>query len=100
MKVIDVSAQTNINSCHNTRIERLSQIEAGWVYVRARNPSILVPSDVCSVDNQAESQLGEEDILAMINRLPDTFRRALLLYFRGNKYREIALADRRADWDC
>ncbi|MEM9527827.1 MAG: sigma-70 family RNA polymerase sigma factor [Bacteroidota bacterium] len=43
-----------------------------------------------SVDNQAESQLGEEDILAFIDRLPAIYRRSFVLHFHGNKYREIA----------
>ncbi|MEO0731806.1 MAG: RNA polymerase sigma factor [Bacteroidota bacterium] len=40
--------------------------------------------------NPAESQLGVEEIMRLVNALPEHYRTAFLLHYRGLKYREIA----------
>ena len=43
-----------------------------------------------TISNRAESRLRVKDIKAAIDKLPDIFRKAFLLYFEGYKYHEIA----------
>ncbi|MEL7162557.1 MAG: RNA polymerase sigma factor [Bacteroidota bacterium] len=40
--------------------------------------------------NHAESQLGVEEIMRLVNALPEHYRVSFLLHYRGLKYREIA----------
>ncbi|MEL7163450.1 MAG: RNA polymerase sigma factor [Bacteroidota bacterium] len=44
-----------------------------------------------TVDNSAESALGTEEIMDLIEQLPARYRQAFLLHYQGIKYREIAL---------
>ncbi len=51
--------------------------EAGWIGDHA-------------ITNPAESHMGAEEIMVMVNELPAKYRRAFLLHYRGVKYKDIA----------
>ncbi|MEM9260396.1 MAG: sigma factor-like helix-turn-helix DNA-binding protein, partial [Bacteroidota bacterium] len=40
--------------------------------------------------NPAESSMGVEEIMRLVNALPEHYRTSFLLHYRGLKYREIA----------
>jgi len=42
------------------------------------------------IQNPAESNLGAEEIMKLIEEMPKIYRRAFLLFFQGMKYQEIA----------
>lgn len=59
---------------------------------RLREEYAVTPDwvDPGSTTNPAESQLGAEYILEVVDQLPERYRRAFLLHYHGAKYRDIA----------